>query len=102
MKALPRTRGGVSGGDAGGSVVVDSSPHPRGCFRNHRDPGFRQELFPAPAGVFLAENAEKKLIEALPRTRGGVSTSAQGTRGPPRSSPHPRGCFYDPAQSEVA
>ena len=50
-----------------------SSPRSRGYFQTKMlDPGFRT-VFPAFAGVFLAESRTSLVLFRLPRIRGGVS-----------------------------
>ncbi len=90
---LPRTRGGVSRSYMYISCIVQSSPHPRGCFYSPCYSPLNDKIFPAPAGVFLHSIRLYSLPSYLPRTRGGVSFSRVLLTQKLLSSPHPRGCF---------
>ena len=50
-------------------------------------------VFPAYAGVFLAESRLSMMYLSLPRIRGGVSVKGRITASYAESSPHTRGCF---------
>ena len=91
---LPRIRGGVSDLDMQIMGMEGSSPHSRGCFWHYRDPGCRQKVFPAFAGVFPWSVVMGALYRRLPRIRGGVSESYATIVDIRPSSPHSRGCFH--------
>ena len=101
LHSLPRMRGGVSQYGWRCSHPITSSPHARGCFPTKGQPGVRQEVFPACAGVFLDGRRAGCGDQGLPRMRGGVSKSCTLQPILALSSPHARGCFPTKGQPGV-
>ena len=93
-KGLPHTRGGVSRSPVIAPVLVQSSPHPWGCFRDRYPINLYLRVFPTPVGVFLDAAPSFTMACRLPHTRGGVSNDAADQSADCKSSPHPWGCFY--------
>ena len=94
-RGLPHTRGGVSKDEAKILTPLRSSPHPWGCFRHVLQCRGRASVFPTPVGVFPTATSIIAVVTSLPHTRGGVSIFHELKKIPPKSSPHPWGCFYN-------
>ncbi len=75
-------------------VLIESSPHPWGCFYPNPPAGRPHMVFPTPVGVFLALGRVRGPGQRLPHTRGGVSGHCSAWRLRVSSSPHPWGCFH--------
>ena len=54
-------------------IFKKSSPRKRGCFQLARDMVTLDQVFPAQAGVFLAETRRSVDGYSLPRASGGIS-----------------------------
>ena len=93
--SLPRTGGGVSAASMVTIRRCGSSPHGRGCFCSGSALKAKGLVFPARAGVFPRKFTVKVPRQSLPRTGGGVSSSAPVRGGIRLSSPHGRGCFHN-------
>ena len=92
-KCLPHARGGVSVVDIRESAFFGSSPRPWGCFWKQEKTVDTNCVFPTPVGVFLPEDAARRMSKCLPHARGGVSPRTGEPMYIPASSPRPWGCF---------
>ncbi len=92
-RALPRASGGISHITQVTLTPSASSPRERGYFPVCNSRPAPRNLFPARAGVFLADRSASKPGTTLPRASGGISGRAYGLRGIHYSSPRERGYF---------
>ena len=93
MKALLRTRGGISYSELWRGRRNDSSPHTRRYFRRIRRVMAFDPLFSAHAEVFPIKAYNKGTPIALLRTRGGISAAIKAPYEKNLSSPHTRRYF---------
>ena len=78
-----------------GSLTLESSPHPWGCFHGGERHPVAGVVFPTPVGVFPSRSAPPVWPVCLPHTRGGVSSCNGRHSCCGWSSPHPWGCFHN-------
>ena len=71
------------------------SPLTRGCFYIHSQYVRALQVFPAHAGVFLLPEPPMPIMERIPRSRGGVSSSSREIKKDIAYSPLTRGCFSE-------
>ena len=104
-RCFPRTRGVVSAVRTAPVIVIEFSPHTRGCIWNVRIAFAKVQVFPAHAGLYPADPYRNNVPTRFPRTRGVVSKEADIERAANAFSPHTRGCiapgFYDPEAEGV-
>ena len=92
---LPRARGGVPACKSLPAAERRSSPRTRGCSHVFAGAQFRDDVFPAHAGVSPIPPATSVARCGLPRARGGVPLSKSEQKLERGSSPRTRGCSRD-------
>ncbi|BAQ21105.1 hypothetical protein cgR_6043 [Corynebacterium glutamicum R] len=94
---LLRTRGGISTDSSQLHNLISSSPHTRRYFRAESIAKAEEKLFSAHAEVFPAYRERSLALQALLRTRGGISLNSVGIHQRGTSSPHTRRYFRQSA-----
>ncbi|BAQ21103.1 hypothetical protein cgR_6041 [Corynebacterium glutamicum R] len=94
--SLLRTRGGISNIIEARTWRTDSSPHTRRYFLWTCGNRMDLALFSAHAEVFPIYDRRIARLNALLRTRGGISAKEGFLRDPTGSSPHTRRYFHSP------
>ena len=99
--SFPRIRGDVPAATFSNKARCAFSPHTRGCSGHLREAAAEKLVFPAYAGMFLAELASVLFPACFPRIRGDVPLLNTAGQQVNAFSPHTRGCSdrpYGPAK----
>ena len=89
---FPRIRGDVPFSPRVASTPPKFSPHTRGCSGRSCFSSASRAVFPAYAGMFLANRAGRSRLPGFPRIRGDVPFAPSILLGMNWFSPHTRGC----------
>ena len=92
LRGFPRVRGDVPLADYQRLRLKKFSPRARGCSLPCRDSSRSRQVFPACAGMFLAEWGAAPTLGGFPRVRGDVPESGYHAVVYSAFSPRARGC----------
>jgi len=90
--SVPRIRGGVPVPENFSHTLIACSPHTRGCSLAYLLAIYRNNVFPAYAGVFPSGVTLSRRARSVPRIRGGVPNYWNSQLKGGTCSPHTRGC----------